>query len=137
MSKQKKSREAFTEKCTHGIKTCVGGCCNDSIINDSTLSTVEPYKTIWNSISCGEENAIHVKELMHLTKIENRPLRKYIEQLRRSGYIIAATEKGYFRPKTQEELRQYILTEESRAESLLCTISAARELYSSLYGGAV
>lgn len=109
----------------------------DCIITDSVLSTVEPYKTIWNYIRCGEENAIHAKELERLTELENRPLRKCIEQLRRSGYIIVASEKGYFRPKTQSELKQYILTEENRAESLLCTISSARELYSSLYGGVI
>ena len=118
MSKQKKSREAFTEKCTHGVDENGRCCFNDCNINKSTLSTVEPYRTIWNSIRCGEENAKHVKELEAVTKLENRPLRKCIEQLRRSGYIIAANEKGYFRPKTKEELKQYILTEESRAESL-------------------
>lgn len=133
MSKQKKSREAFTEEHAHGQRKDI--CCNDYNINNSTLSTVEPYKTIWNCIRCGEENAIHAKELENLTELENRQLRKYIEQLRRSGYIIVASEKGYFRPKTQEELKQYILTEENRVESLLCTIETARKLHESLYGG--
>lgn len=135
MNKQKKNREAFTVERTHGRTDKSSNCFNNYTTNTVDLSRVEPYATIWKAIEFGEENAIHSAELEQLADIETRPLRKCIEQLRRNGHIIAATEKGYFRPKTQEELERYIRQEESRAESLLCTIETARKLYTSLYGG--
>lgn len=90
------------------------------------LSMVEPYKTIISVIGTGEQNAIHLKEIIKLTKISNRLVRKYIEDLRRSGAVIIANDKGYFFPGTDAELKKYIRQEESRAKSIFFTLKSAR-----------
>ena len=77
-------------------------------------------------IGTGEQNAIHLKEIIKLTKISNRLVRKYIEDLRRSGAVIIANDNGYFFPGTDAEIKKYIKQEESRAKSIFFTLKSAR-----------
>lgn len=89
------------------------------------LSTIEPYCTILNSISTGEENAVHLSVIIRKTGLHNREVRKYIEHLRRSGAVIISSSKGYFKPQTKAELKKYIHQETRRAKSIFFTLKTA------------
>ena len=96
------------------------------------LSTQEPYRAIISVIGTGEQNAAHLKDIIKLTGITNRIVRKYIEDLRRSGAVIIANNKGYFFPSDEGEIKRYIRQEESRAKSIFYTLKSARQFLSEL-----
>lgn len=100
----------------------------DSITDKPILSSVAEYERILSLIGAGEENAIHLSELVSITGLHNRELRKRIEQLRRSGTVIISSKKGYFRPLDNSEVSRYIKQEERRARSIFRTLKAARKL---------
>lgn len=106
-------------------KTTVKNCLMNNTIEKHILSTTEPYRTILQLIGTGEENAIHLCELIKYTKLHNRELRKCIEQLRRSGEVIISGNNGYYKPETKEELKRYIRQETHRAKSIFFTLKSA------------
>ena len=97
-------------------------------INLDNLSTIEPYQTILQLIGKGEENAIHLGELIKHTDLHDRDVRRCIEQLRRSGEVIISSASGYFRPETPAELKRYINQETHRAKSIFYTLKNARQM---------
>lgn len=92
------------------------------------LSTIEPYQTILQLIGNGEDNAVHLSELIKHTGLHNREVRKCIEQLRRSGEVIISSTNGYFRPESPAELKKYINQETHRAKSIFYTLKNARQM---------
>ncbi len=107
--------------------------------NTSAVMQIHPNNNINNSkcqmyclqdisdlIRVGEKNAIHLSELVSLTKINSRELRKHIEQLRRSGTAIISNNNGYFKPSNAAELNKYIAQETRRAKSIFYTLRAAK-----------
>ncbi len=92
------------------------------------LSTIGPYHTILQLIGSGEDNAVHLSELIKHTGLHNREVRKCIEQLRRSGEVIISSTNGYFRPETPAELKRYINQETHRAKSIFYTLKNARQM---------
>lgn len=89
------------------------------------IDTALLCEQILSLIGSGEENAVHKKNLCSLTGLEERALRKIIEQLRLNGTVIAANISGYFYPVTVAELRAYIRQEKSRASATNAIVSAA------------
>lgn len=81
-----------------------------------------------SSIGTGEENGVSLAELMNITGLRNRPLRKLIEYLRRKGVVICSNSHGYFKPSTLVELKCYIMQERARARSIYVTIESAEKL---------
>lgn len=77
-------------------------------------------------IGHGADNAIHLADLVRLTGLESRIVRKRIETLRRRGYVICADESGYYYPTSFLELSRYIRRTERQAKSILFTLKAAR-----------
>lgn len=87
-----------------------------------------PYCDILAAIGDGAENARHKSELIRLTGMKDRELRKTIEFLRRQGIVIISDINGYYFPSNIEELQAYINQESSRAKSVFYTLRAARQL---------
>lgn len=77
-------------------------------------------------IGHGADNAIHLADLVRLTGLESRIVRKRIETLRRSGHVICADESGYYFPSTYAELRHYVKRTEKQARSIFLTLRSAR-----------
>ena len=95
--------------------------------------TKEPYSRIIPLIGEGAEAGIHLCELVKMTGMEDRALRKSIEHLRRSGAVIASdADHGYYFPASVSELGAYVRKEEQRARSTFHTIKTARKLYKSI-----
>ncbi len=100
-------------------------------MNNSTsdIKSQINLQDIYQLIGVGEENAIHLSELVSLTKLESRELRKHIEQLRRSGSVIIANKNGYFKPSNIAELNKYINQETHRAKSIFYTLQGAKKAF--------
>ena len=77
-------------------------------------------------IGHGSDNGVHLADLVRLTGLESRIVRKRIETLRRQGCVIAADEHGYYYPSTYAELSHYVKRTEKQAKSILFTLKAAR-----------
>ncbi len=87
-----------------------------------------PYCNILSAIGEGAANARQRSELLKITGMQDRELRKTIEFLRRQGVVIISDEHGYFFPADEAELRSYITQESRRAESVTYTLNSAKEL---------
>ena len=90
---------------------------------------------ILNLIGFGVDNAVHLSELESLTGLDNRDIRKRIEYLRRSGYVIAADRHGYYYPSTYNELSRYVRRTEKQAKSILLTLTTAKKRLKELKDG--
>ncbi len=64
---------------------------------------VEPYATILSAIGNGSQNARHKNQLVRLTGMSERALRKSIEHLRRENFVIISDENGYYFPQSQKD----------------------------------
>ena len=83
---------------------------------------------ILRAIGTGEEHAVHRAELVQLTGLCERDVRRVIEQLRRGGAVICSDEHGYFRPADLNELLTYCRQEEARSRSIYRRTASARRL---------
>lgn len=83
---------------------------------------------ILNVIGVGEENAVHLSELVQLSGLSVRDTRRTIEQLRKDGAVICSNEHGYFKPADVSELSSYVRQEYSRAGSIYSRTASAGRL---------
>lgn len=87
---------------------------------------------IYYSLPIGEDNAVPRRELMVRTGLNDRQLRRAIEDERRAGYLICSSvdckRGGYYRhdPKKPAELREYVRQMEKHARSTFYTLHNAR-----------
>ncbi len=92
-------------------------------------------------IPVGEENAISRRELMRITGLSDRELRRQIEMERREGALIlsstASNSGGYFRntPGDAVELRRFINSMSQRGKSTFAVLKEARKVLAELEGG--
>jgi len=94
-------------------------------------------KNILSFIRTGAENGIHLQELINLTGLKNRELRRSIEHFRRSGIVIISDKHGYYYPKSEAELRSYIKQEQARSRSINKTLRTAKKEYEKMTSGQV
>jgi len=92
---------------------------------------------ILSLIRTGAANGIHLQELIKLTGLKNRELRKQIEHFRRSGIVIISDKHGYYYPSDSVELGTYIKQEQSLARSINKTLTAAKKEYEKMTSGQV
>lgn len=119
MSKQRKSREAFTDEHAHGK--------HGKFDSDNYNTSSGNLSSLLELIGTGEQNAIHQGELARITGMSSREITMQIEQLRRSGAVILSSHNGYFKPETMLELTEYVNRERSRARNILTTLRTAEE----------
>ena len=89
-------------------------------------------KDILSFIRKGKENGISLNELIKLTGLKNRALRKQIEFLRRNGEVIVSDVHGYYFPSDEIELGIYIKQEQARARSISKTLRSAKKAYENM-----
>lgn len=91
-------------------------------------------KAVLCTLQKGEDNAISSSDLRrkinlnYNIKLDYRSLTFAIETLRREGYVIISSNKGYYFPKTLDEISHYINKESKRARSIFYTIKSAKAL---------
>lgn len=85
---------------------------------------------IYDLLPVGSENAISRRQLMQMTGLEDRKLRRRIEKERRMGALILSSSAdmggGYFRPANAEELRRWVAMMEAHANSISAVLHAAK-----------
>lgn len=86
----------------------------------------ERYSRILSAIGEGQENAVHMSELIRISGMTDRELRKTIEYLRRQGVVIISGNSGYYFPADETELKAFVRQEEHRAKSILVTLRPAK-----------
>lgn len=67
-------------------------------------------------------------ELQDFTSLNDRTVRKLIEQMREDGLCILSDAKGYYLPSTEEELEKYIRKTEKTAKSLFRSLESAKRV---------
>lgn len=134
MDRNKKGAKHADQSTAKPQKVTVKNHQSNNNTETPNLSTLEPFCTILNLIGTGEQNAVHLGDIMHKTELKNREVRKCIEQLRRSGNVIVSNKNGYFKPETPEELQKYINQETHRAKSVFYTLKNARQLMQQIEG---
>lgn len=88
--------------------------------------------SIYELLPEGQENAISRRELIALTGLTDRALRRKIADERRAGALILSSvesgSNGYFRPSPGNagELRRYIASMTSRGRETFAVLKAAR-----------
>lgn len=80
------------------------------------------------ALSEGENSAVSLFELIRISGLDNRSTRLLIEQLRREGFVICSSERGYYLPADADELRRYVSKERRRADSITETLAPAAAL---------
>ena len=86
----------------------------------------EPYRRILSAIGEGQENAVHLSELIRISGMTDRELRKTIEYIRRQGIVIISGNSGYYFPADEAELKAFVRREEHRAKSIIVTLRPAK-----------
>ena len=86
----------------------------------------EPYSLILSAIGEGQENAVHLSELIRISGMTDRELRKTIEYLRRQGIVILSGNSGYYFPADEAELKAFVRREEHRERSIIVTLRPAK-----------
>lgn len=88
--------------------------------------------SIYDLLPEGQQNAISRRELIALTGMSDRALRKAIADERRAGALILSSveygSSGYFRPSPGNagELRRYIASMTSRGRETFAVLKAAK-----------
>ena len=94
----------------------------------------ERFEKIFATIPEGESNGIHMKELSARLGMTDREVRQLILDLRKAGYLIAASVNGYFKPTTRGEIRRFYNQRKAAALSTLESLKAAHEALKALEG---
>ena len=97
---------------------------------------------IYDLLPEGQENAISRRELIAITGMSERALRRTIAEERRAGELILSSMEygcnGYFRPShgNAEELRSYIASMTSRGRETFAVLKAAKAALAEIEHGA-
>ncbi|MBE6677923.1 MAG: hypothetical protein E7597_03915 [Ruminococcaceae bacterium] len=88
-------------------------------------------RKIFELLPEGRENAISRRDLMTITGLNDRELRKTIAAERRAGALILSStdseHNGYFRPASADELRRFVASMTRRGKATFAAVAAARK----------
>lgn len=83
---------------------------------------------LFDIIPMGEDSALHLRELVQIFDVPERELRLNIEQMRCGGKVILSSDKGYFKPVSEDEIRRFVRREFKRYSSIERRTMSARLL---------
>lgn len=87
-------------------------------------------KMLLSVLRAGEENAVKQSEITALTGFSGRVTRQLCENLRRSGVVICASDRGRFLPANIAELKAYVKRTDAHIRSTSIGLHSARKLLS-------
>ena len=76
----------------------------------------------------GEESAVSVPTLAKTLGTSERDVRKQVSILRMQGELILSSARGYFRPATVGELRQFVSAMTKRGRATFAAVASARKV---------
>ncbi len=88
-------------------------------------------KRIFELLPEGQENAVSRKDLIAITGMNDRELRKMIASERRDGALILSStdseHSGYYRPASADELRRFVASMTRRGKATFAAVTEARK----------
>ena len=85
-------------------------------------------KMLLSVLRTGEENAILQRDITALTGFSGRVTRQLCENLRKSGVVICASDRGRFLPANLSELKAYVKRTDAHIRSTSIGLHSARKL---------
>lgn len=86
---------------------------------------------IYDLLPVGSENAISRRQLMQITGLEDRKLRRKIEKERKAGLLILSNTSegsgGYYKPASTTEIRRWITMMEAYGRSVYAVLHTAQK----------
>ena len=82
---------------------------------------------ILNALETGEHNAIHQKELAEKVHLNAYELKRIIRGMRKEGFEILSTCRGYFKSGSAEETERFLSMMTKQAATRFASITAFRK----------
>ena len=78
---------------------------------------MELWEWLVSIIPTGQAEAVSMSYLATILGLSNRALRKEIESARKAGVLICSSDRGYFMPETEAEIRDYVCRTKARIKT--------------------
>ena len=126
MTEAKKARSAG------GAAKQAAGCDRAGQQSRTQYNTEQKQKTsIFDLLPVGAEYAISRRQLIQITGLADRKLRRKIAEERKAGLLILSSASevggGYYRPSNTQELRRWVAMMTAHVNATLAVIRAAQE----------
>lgn len=99
--------------------------------------TIAPEKKlrIFDLLQPGSENGLTLSDLVRLTGVDERSIRRRIQAERKAGKLILSDcQHGYFLPENKEDVRRFILSMSRRSREIAAVSRAAEDALARMAG---
>lgn len=128
MSKNKNARPAGGTAGQAAEKDAASKIPQDDFSTDSSKKREEKYQLISDLLHKGRNNGLTLQDLVKLTGIDERTIRRKIHVERKSGMLIMADcVHGYFLPEDAYDVRRFIHSMSNRSKEISAVSRAAED----------
>ena len=126
MSKNKNARPAGGTAGQAAEKDAASKIPQDDFSTDSSKKREEKYQLISDLLHKGRNNGLTLQDLVKLTGMDERTIRRKIHVERKSGILIMADcVHGYFLPEDAYDVRRFIHSMSNRSKEIAAVSRAA------------
>ena len=128
MSKNKNARPAGGTAGQAAEKDAASKIPQDDFSTDSSKKREEKYQLISDLLHKGRDNGLTLQDLVKLTGMDERTIRRKIHVERKSGMLIMADcVHGYFLPEDTYDVRRFIHSMSNRSKEIAAVSRAAED----------
>ena len=128
MSKNKNARPAGSTAGQAAEKDAASKIPQDDFSTDSSKKREEKYQLISDLLHKGRNNGLTLQDLVKLTGMDERTIRRKIHVERKSGMLIMADcVHGYFLPEDTYDVRRFIHSMSNRSKEIAAVRRAAED----------
>ena len=128
MSKNKNARPAGGTAGQAAEKDAASKIPQDDFSTDSSKKREEKYQLISDLLHKGRNNGLTLQDLVKLTGMDERTIRRKIHVERKSGMLIMADcVHGYFLPEDAYDVRRFIHSMSNRSKEIAAVSRAAED----------
>ena len=128
MSKNKNARPAGGTAGQAAEKDAASKIPQDDFSTDSSKKREEKYQLISDLLHKGRNNGLTLQDLVKLTGMDERTIRRKIHVERKSGILIMADcVHGYFLPEDAYDVRRFIHSMSNRSKEIAAVSRAAED----------
>ena len=128
MSKNKNARPAGGTAGQAAEKDAASKIPQDDFSTDSSKKREEKYQLISDLLHKGRNNGLTLQDLVKLTGMDERTIRRKIHVERKSGMLIMADcVHGYFLPEDTYDVRRFIHSMSNRSKEISAVSRAAED----------
>ena len=135
MSKNKNARPAGGTAGQAAGTDFAGHVPDHEYTTDAGENREEKYKLISDLLHKGRDNGLTLQDLVRLTGIDERTIRRRIHAERKSGILIMADcVNGYFLPEDTHDVRRFIHSMSNRSKEIAAISRAAEDVLAKMDG---